>query len=105
VSHISPPHRVLGRLLICSGQEQDFASGAHDPENRQALWPSNYENTTTYQRIAKLNNVRHALIANGTTFEGKSFLDYKTQIIASTPYDVAIRKGPLLAVLTNVSCA
>jgi alpha-amylase len=95
---------VVREALIGSGQEQDFASGAHDPENRQALWPSNYDNTTTYQRIAKLNQVRHGLIANGTTFNGQSFLDHKTEIIASTQYDVAIRKGPLLAVLTNVSC-
>jgi len=88
--------------LISSGQEQDFSDGAHDPENRQALWPSNYANTTSYQRIKKLNQVRHALISNGTTFEGKNFLDYQTKIIAHSDYDVAIRKGPLLAVLTNV---
>ena len=86
-----------------SGQEQDFGDGAADPYNRQALWPSNYTNTSTYHHIASLNQIRHTLISNGTQFEGKSFLDYQSKIVASSQYDVAIRKGPLLAVLTNVS--
>ena len=96
-------HRIapVRSSLTASGQEQELSSGAHDPENRQALWPSNYANTTTYNRIALLNQVRHGLISNGTTFEGKNFLDYQAKIIANSASDVAIRKGPLLAILTN----
>lgn len=75
-----------------------------DPYNRNALWPYGYANTSTYWHIAQLNQVRHALISNGTKFEDKTFLDNPSKIIASTNSDVAIRKGPLLAVLTNVSC-
>ena len=80
-----------------------MADGAADPYNREALWPSNYTNTSTYTHIAKLNSIRHALISNNTLFSGQNFLDSTAKIVESTATDVAIRKGPLLAVLTNVS--
>ncbi|KIR67164.1 alpha-amylase [Cryptococcus bacillisporus CA1873] len=90
-----------GLPVVYYGQEQDFASGAGDPYNRQALWPSQYANTTTYNHIKRLNEIRHAVISNNTLFDGKNFLDSQTKIVASTDHDVAFRKGPLLAVLTN----
>ncbi|GFZ44160.1 1,4-alpha-D-glucan glucanohydrolase 1 [Saitozyma sp. JCM 24511] len=90
-----------GIPIVYYGQEQDFSNGAADPYNRAALWPSNYTNTSTYQHIARLNKVRKAVIANNTLFNGQSFLNSTSKIIASTATDVAIRKGPLLAVLTN----
>lgn len=92
-----------GLPVVYYGQEQDFASGAGDPYNRQALWPSQYANTTTYNHIKRLNEIRHAVISNNTLFDGKNFLDSQTKIVASTGHDVAFRKGPLLTVLTNVS--
>ncbi|OCF74806.1 alpha-amylase [Kwoniella mangroviensis CBS 8886] len=90
-----------GLPIVYYGQEQDFSHGAGDPYNRAALWPSNYANTTTYQHIRRLNDIRHAVITNNTQFNGKNFLDSQTTIVASTKTDVAFRKGPLLAVLTN----
>lgn len=92
-----------GLPVVYYGQEQDFASGAGDPYNRQALWPSQYANTTTYNHIKRLNEIRHAVISNNTLFDGQNFLDSQTKIVASTDHDVAFRKGPLLVVLTNVS--
>lgn len=91
-----------GLPVVYYGQEQDFASGAGDPYNRQALWTSEYANTTSYNHIKRLNEIRHAVISNNTLFDGKNFLDSQTKIVASTDYDVAFRKGPLLVVLTNV---
>jgi alpha-amylase len=90
-----------GIPVVYYGQEQDTSFGQADPYNRNALWPSNYINTTTYQRMGQLNEVRSALIANNTQFNGTNFMDARSQVIASSEYDVAIRKGPLLAVLTN----
>ncbi|CAD6578592.1 MAG: hypothetical protein TREMPRED_002226 [Tremellales sp. Tagirdzhanova-0007] len=90
-----------GIPIVYYGQEQDFSEGNADPYNRQALWPSNYANSSTYNRIAKLNEVRHAVISNNTLFKGQSFLNSTSSIVASTAHDVAIRKGPILAVLTN----
>lgn len=92
-----------GIPTVYYGQEQDFSHGAGDPFNRAALWPSNYANTTTYNRIARLNTVRHSLITNTTTFNGTNFMNAKARIVQSSEYDVAIRRGPALAVLTNVS--
>lgn len=91
-----------GIPVIYMGQEQEISFGHHDPENRNALWPYNYTNTTTYQRMGRLNEIRTALINNNTQYDGVSYMDSRSEIIASSDYDVAIRKGPLLAVLTNV---
>ncbi|WVQ82166.1 hypothetical protein IAT38_004294 [Cryptococcus sp. DSM 104549] len=90
-----------GLPVVYYGQEQDFAGGAGDPYNREALWPSQYANTTTYNHIKRLNQIRHAVISNGTLFNGQTFLDAQTKIVASTTKDVAFRKGPVLAVLNN----
>jgi alpha-amylase len=92
-----------GKADFLSGQEQDFSHGAGDPYNRQALWPSNYANTTTYNRIGRLNKLRQGLIANNTMFEGKNYLNSTSKVIASSNYDVAIRKGPIVAIMSNVS--
>lgn len=92
-----------GIPVIYQGQEQDISFGMSDPYNRNALWPYNYTNTTTYQRMGRLNEVRTALISNNTQFNNSNFMDSRSDVIASSQYDVAIRKGPLLAVLTNVS--
>lgn len=91
-----------GIPTVYYGQEQDTALGANDPYNRGALWPSKYANTTTYNRIARLNAIRTAVITNGTVFNGTNFMQATSHITASTANDVAIRRGPLLAVLTNV---
>lgn len=90
-----------GVPIVYYGQEQDLHMGGYDPLNREALWPSNYTNGTTYQRLTKLNQLRTALINNGTLYQGKSYIDSHATILASTDYDVAFRKGPVLAVLTN----
>lgn len=92
-----------GIPTVYYGQEQDVSFGANDPYNRGALWPTKYANTTTYNRIARLNAIRSAVITNGTSFNGTSFMQATSRIAASTANDVAIRRGPLLAVLTNVS--
>ncbi|KAE8345817.1 glycoside hydrolase superfamily [Aspergillus arachidicola] len=47
-----------GVPMIYQGQEQHF-SGTHDPDNREALWLSNYEiHSPLYKLIATLNTLR-----------------------------------------------
>lgn len=92
-----------GIPVVYQGQEQEISFGMADPYNRNAIWAYNYTNTTTYQRMGRLNEVRSALISNSTEYNGQTFMDARSDIIASSDYDVAIRKGPVLAVLTNVS--
>lgn len=89
-----------GIPVVYYGSEQDF-SGISDPANREALWPSNYENTTTYQQIARLNKIRTAIIEHNLEFNGESFLNAKSKIIDQTDYDIAIRRGPVLFSITN----
>ncbi|KAL1405411.1 hypothetical protein Q8F55_009042 [Vanrija albida] len=92
---------IEGIPVTYYGQEQDLSDGNHDPYNRQALWPSNYENGTTYQRIARLNLVRKNLITTGIQFDGKAYMDDDSKAIAVTPTDIAFRKGPIVFTLNN----
>ncbi|KAE8133066.1 glycoside hydrolase superfamily [Aspergillus pseudotamarii] len=47
-----------GTPMVYQGREQHF-SGAHDPDNREALWLSDYDtNTPLYELIATLNTLR-----------------------------------------------
>lgn len=90
-----------GIPVLYYGQEQDMALGNNDPYNRAALWPLGYENTTTLQRVTRLNKIRQGLITKNIQFNGQTYLDSRSQILANTTYDVAIRKGPILMILTN----
>lgn len=41
------------------------------------------------------------MIKGNTQYNGKNFLDSRATFVANSQYDVAFRKGPVLAVLTN----
>lgn len=92
---------IEGIPVTYYGQEQDLANGHEDPWNRAALWPTNYENGTTYQRIARLNLIRKQLITSGLQFNGKSYMDDNSTAIGVTQYDIAFRKGPIIYTLNN----
>lgn len=98
-------HLSDGIPIVYYGQEQDISFGAGDPYNRQALWADGnggYSNSTTYQRIRRLNDIRHWLISNGTTFNGnQTFIGSRVETVTLTQNDFAYRKGPLLVALTN----
>ncbi|KAJ7470351.1 glycoside hydrolase family 13 protein, partial [Mycena latifolia] len=84
-----------GIPVVYYGQEQDF-SGAVDPYNREPLWPSNYTNTSSYQLISTLNQLRNFLV--NTT-------DWATQdidVLESNEHGIAFQKGEVVTVLTNI---
>lgn len=60
-----------GIPIVYYGLEQGFSGGA-DPANREALWPSNYTNTTTVQYITKLNKLRKWLIGSRPAMSSSS---------------------------------
>jgi len=60
-----------GIPIVYYGLEQGF-SGGSDPANREALWPSNYTNTTAVQYIAKLNQLRSWMIESDSTASGSA---------------------------------
>ena len=78
-----------GIPIIYQGQEQHFGGGVA-PNNREALWFSNFSTTAPlYGWIANLNAVRARAIA-----QDKNYLPSKAAIIHADQRTVAFRKGP-----------
>lgn len=92
-----------GIPVVYNGQELDTTFGSHDPYNRAALWTMDnaYGNTTTSQMMYRLNSIRKKMIDLNLGWNGASYMDSRSDIIAYTENDVAIRKGPIIMVLTN----
>ncbi|EJU01148.1 glycoside hydrolase family 13 protein [Dacryopinax primogenitus] len=84
-----------GIPIVYYGQEQGLRGNA-DPYNREPLWPTGYANTTTYQITATLNQLRNFLIANAP-----DFLTSNVTVLGTSSNEVAIARGPLVAVMTN----
>ncbi|KIJ69594.1 glycoside hydrolase family 13 protein [Hydnomerulius pinastri MD-312] len=84
-----------GIPIVYYGQEQGF-SGNADPWNREPLWTSNYANTTTYQLMSTLNQFRNFLV-NTTNWVNSS-----VEVLTVTDNGIAIIKGDVVSVLTNV---
>jgi alpha-amylase len=85
-----------GIPIVYYGQEQRF-TGFHDPYNREALWPSGYNQTVpTYTLLKKLNKVRNHLLK--TT----KWATEKTQVLTTSPHGIALLKGSALTILTTV---
>ncbi|KAH9901106.1 alpha-amylase [Cubamyces lactineus] len=85
-----------GVPIVYYGQEQGF-NGNADPMNREPLWPSKYANTTTYQLITKLNQLRNHLI--NTT---EDWVTTQVQVLSETKEAIAFMKGDVITVLTNI---
>ncbi|KAI0637259.1 alpha-amylase [Trametes polyzona] len=85
-----------GIPIVYYGQEQGF-NGNADPMNREPLWPSKYANTTTYQLITKLNQLRNFLI-NSTD----EWVTSQVQVLSQTDHAIAFMKGDVVTVLTNI---
>ncbi|KAL3474226.1 glycoside hydrolase superfamily [Aspergillus californicus] len=78
-----------GIPIIYQGQEQHF-SGAHDPFNREALWPSAFDTSSPlYATIKTLNRLRkHAI-----SLDPINYIDYKTYPVYRGSSEMAFRKG------------
>lgn len=84
-----------GIPVVYAGQEQGF-TGSGDPNNREDMWRSGYANTTTYQYMALLNQLRNFLVK--TTDWTKS----ETTLLTSSPHGFAFLKGSIISILTNI---
>jgi len=85
-----------GIPIVYYGQEQGM-HGNSDPFNREALWPSGYQNTTAVQLIAKLNKLRQWMIKTDS-----DYLTQRTSILSTTATSIAIQKGSVISVITNI---
>ncbi|KAJ7445782.1 glycoside hydrolase family 13 protein [Mycena galericulata] len=86
-----------GIPIVYYGLEQGF-SGNADPFNREALWPSNYTNTSSYQLITTLNQVFCGIFSLTTT----DWATQPTNVITSDNHGLAFQKGNVVTVLTNI---
>ncbi|KAI0533916.1 alpha-amylase [Xylaria digitata] len=90
-----------GIPIIYQGQEQHF-SGKEDPDNREALWTSNYAtNNDLYPWISKLNQIRNlAISADG------EYVNYQAWPTSPDSRTIVLRKGfagaQIVSVHTNV---
>ncbi|KAK9352807.1 alpha-amylase [Lipomyces doorenjongii] len=90
-----------GIPIIYYGQEQGL-SGGGDPANREALWLTGYDTSSTlYTHIASLNQIRnHAIYISDT------YLTYQNWVIYSDSSTLAMRKGfdgnQIITVLSNL---
>jgi len=85
-----------GIPTVYYGQEQGM-HGDSDPYNREALWPSGYQNTTTVYLISKLNRLRQWMIKTDS-----QYLTQQTSILSTTATGIAIQKGYVTSVMTNI---
>lgn len=89
-----------GVPMIYQGQEQ-FFTGNSTPYNREALWTSNYDNTSELYTFTTLANKmrRHAINVDS------SYVDYQSQVIYTDGSTIALRKGnegqQIITVLSN----
>ncbi|EIN03580.1 alpha-amylase [Punctularia strigosozonata HHB-11173 SS5] len=97
------PYIHDGIPIVYYGQEQGF-QGASDPDNREALWLSDYVDDPAQRplldQLGRLNAARKAAISA----PGYSFLESPMKFV-SPPGEaptIAISKPPLLALLTNL---
>ena len=85
-----------GIPIVYYGQEQGM-HGNSDPYNREALWPSGYQNTTTVHLITKLNRLRQWMIKTDS-----NYLAQRASILSTTATSIAIQKGSTISVITNI---
>ncbi|KXX79767.1 Alpha-amylase A type-1/2 [Madurella mycetomatis] len=86
-----------GIPIIYQGQEQHYA-GKGTPHNREAVWFSGYSTSSElYTWIAKLNQIRAQAINDDA-----DYLTYSSQPIPSGDQAIAMRKGHVVGVFTNV---
>lgn len=91
-------------LFSSSSDSGPGSSFSHDQLNREPLWPSNYTNTTYVQRVTLLNEMRSHINSSDLVWRGHSFINDTARIVQSDSQTVAIRKGPVLSILSTVRC-
>ena len=93
-----------GIPIVYYGQEQHFSGGAI-PDDREALWPSEYDTTSTlYKFIGVINAIRnHAIYIDNT------YVTYNATVTYSDDSTIVIRKGntgsQIVSVHTNLGAS
>ncbi len=78
-----------GIPIVYEGQEQHYSGGAAYNANREAIWLSGYDKTSTlYTFIGQVNQVRNQAI-----YKSSDYLTYMAYPIYSDDTTIAMRKG------------
>lgn len=98
---LPPIFTITHKGAVYQGQEQHF-SGSADPDDREALWTSNYDTSAPlYQLTKQINAIRSLSIAKSS-----DYTTWQTQVVYSDAHNVAFRKGTssymILMVLNNL---
>ena len=93
-----------GIPIIYEGQEQ-YYSGDGMPDNREAMWLSDYSSTAPlYTWIAQLNQIR-----NQAVYKDSSYVTYKASPVYSDSSTIVMRKGfsnyQIVGVFTNLGAS
>ncbi|KKY17765.1 putative alpha amylase [Phaeomoniella chlamydospora] len=89
-----------GIPVVYYGFEQRL-TGLSDPDNRNSMWSSGYSTSSTlYTYIHKLHSIRTAIAASDPDF----FTTNSTVIGANDNY-LALQRGPVLFVVTNIGAS
>ncbi|KFY52584.1 hypothetical protein V496_08335 [Pseudogymnoascus sp. VKM F-4515 (FW-2607)] len=88
-----------GIPVVYYGFEHRF-SGAADPDNREALWPSGYNtDAELYKHIALLHQIRDLASDIG----GKAdYFAWGAEAVGTSSQYLAMKRGPVLVVVSNV---
>lgn len=88
-----------GIPVVYYGFEHRF-SGAADPDNREALWPSGYNtNAELYKHIALLHRIRDLASDIGGKAE---YFAWGAEAVGTSSQYLAMKRGPVLVVVSNV---
>ncbi|GLB36809.1 putative protein with domain of unknown function (DUF1966) [Lyophyllum shimeji] len=83
--------------ILYYGQEQGY-TGNNDPNNREALWPSNFDTSKPLvNHVKAMNAARKAAIAANS-----SYTTAPMSFLAQSDNGLVVSKPPLVALLTNV---
>jgi len=86
-----------GIPIIYEGQEQGFFGG-DVPHNREAVWLADYSpKSTLYSFLGSVNQIR-----NQEVYKSPSFLTERMQAIYTDKNNIALRKGKIVSVFTNL---
>ncbi|KAI0025517.1 glycoside hydrolase family 13 protein [Xylariomycetidae sp. FL0641] len=87
-----------GIPIVYYGQEQQFGGGS-TPDNREALWTTGWDTShELYGWIASLNQIRNQAVYAA----GDGYVGYQAVPTSPDGHTLALRKGPLVSVHTNV---
>lgn len=92
-----------GVPIVYYGAEQGLNAGG-DPENREALWLTNYDTTGPLYAFLKAANAARNAVANLATYDyWTPYWTWKTKVVCNSDDVLCVRKGYDRSILTLIT--